>query len=417
MLNNKFASCLVLFSAIFAYFPFVGFVPKMDLQPLFFLAAFLCVVFLIWYCKVGISFVLAILLGAGLVLSHFAFIEEAPEFKYLLTYLLAIFAIFFFYVFYPEYYGAFLNSKLIYFAFLIYAVVGVIQFFYPEFLAFAVTRSVDAALSYSETGRGVRSLTGEPSSLGKMFNLLNALYVLSLVVQGKVLAPSRVLIISFVFLVANIVIARSAYAAGIHFFLISVLWLLIARRSFFVFIILACLAFVITAAALISILNEIQDVRMVGLIFVLMNEPEMILQQGAMRRVLNIPISLNNLAFYGFNGAGNSPDVFNGRLWTPLGYLHYYGHSRNIGGFVEFILKFGVFSIPIILLYFMLLLKALSVTSYFTGAKSRIGIYFLLSGLLLSFQDSSPALPLALLFVVGAARVYDIQKSSNRIAA
>lgn len=407
MLNSflspyKFFAVVV---AILAYFPFVGFVPNMDLQPLFFASA---VIFLFLFglkIKVDLFFLFLLIISLFFITLQFVFWEENSDFKYFITYLMALFAIFFFYICLAEGADVFLSSRLILVSFIVYASVGMVQLIYPDFLANAVTRSVDAALSYAETGRGARSLTGEPSSLGKVFSLLNALYVLHLVWYKKSINANKLILISFVFLGASILISRSAYAVIVHFSLILVLWFLISRRSFFVFVSAGAVLSVFAFAAVLSFLDELRGVRIADIIWLLINEPQSILRQGAMRRVLNVPITFNNLTYFGWVGAGNSKETFFATLWTPIGNLDYLGHSRNIGGFVEFALKFGLFSMPVFVLYIWLFIKAVKARSVFAGSEVRIGVYFGVAILLLSFQDSSPALPLALLFVVGAARV------------
>jgi len=223
VLLNSFLSPYKFFAvvvAILAYFPFVGFVPNMDLQPLFFASA---VIFLFLFglkIKVDLFFLFLLIISLFSITLQFVFWEENSDFKYFITYLMALFAIFFFYVCLAEGADVFLSSRLILVSFIVYASVGMVQLIYPDFLANAVTRSVDAALSYAETGRGARSLTGEPSSLGKVFSLLNALYVLHLVWYKKSINANKLILISFVFLGASILISRSAYAVIVHFSLI-----------------------------------------------------------------------------------------------------------------------------------------------------------------------------------------------------
>jgi len=419
LLNNvvgpyKFAAVFV---AILAYFPFVGFVPNMDLQPLFYVSALLFLSLFFLKLKVDLYFIVLLSMSLFSITLQFVFWEENADFKYFVTYLMTLFAIFFFYVCLKDSGHVFLSSSVILTSFFVYTSVGAVQLFYPDFLASAVTRSVDATFSYAETGRGVRSLTGEPSSLGKMFSLLNALYVLHLVWHKKVVKPSKLLVISFSFLLMSTLISRSAYAVIVHFFLIMILWFLISRKSFFVFSVIGSVILFSAFAAVLSFLDELRDIRIANIIWLLINEPQAILSQGAMRRVLNVPITFNNLAHFGWAGAGNSQEVFFASLWTPLGRLDYLGHSRNIGGFVEFALRFGIFSVPAFILYFWLLIRSLNVRSSFSGTDIRIGWYFGAAILLLSFQDSSPALPLALLLIVGAARVNNdiLNKSFQRI--
>jgi len=106
----------------------------------------------------------------------------------------------------------------------------------------------------------------------------------------------------------------------------------------------------------------------------------------------------------GLTGAGNSNEVFQTSVWTSFGALFYEARSRGIGGFIEFLLRFGVFSFPLMFFYFLIVKRVADVVVVLSENRVRIGLYFAAAVLLLSFQDSSPALPMSLMMVVALYR-------------
>jgi len=417
LMQKKLSSTLVRICIFFVYFQFLGVVPGLDLQPNAFVFMVLFLLFFFEGFSVNLS-VLIILLASLLLISiRIIVFDKAWNLSYLSVYFSSILGYLFFWIIYPKSKIG-LSTKVIIIVFFIYLVVGIVQFYQPGFMTWLVQRSTGDALTYSATGRGVRSLASEPAALGKVFSTLNVLFVLSLFIRGKV-RRYELLLYSVVFFMATLLVSRSAYAIGIHLFLLLLLFFLFSKKSFFLIVLFSA---VVIPFFLSWTPTTLDEVRSVHLFLSLWNNPEFLLNQGAMRRVMNIPISLNNLKYYGFLGSGNSAESFYTSLWTPFGSLNHQTASRNYGGFIEFLARFGVFSIPILILYCFVAFKILKIKVFFGGRFVRLGVYFLFSLVLLSLQDSSPALPMSIMLVVsiykfrnslGSVQVYSRAKSKD----
>jgi hypothetical protein len=372
------------------FFPFIGFFPGVDTQPVFLIVAFLMFFLLFKHIKFDLIFFIVFIVSVISIVIRFSLEVSYLDFKYVFTYLGALLTFFLIYTCIDNGYLK-PTLKFVILVSIFYIAVGVIQLFVPDFMANVVNRSVEHALSYAGSGRGVRSLTGEPTALGKIFTTLNVILIFLIYISEIANKHRAALITCLICFLVSALLSRSAYALVIHISLIFTLVFLINKKLFFA--LLTVMFFIITS--LLSYLYMYSDIRVINILNQLMTEPEALLQQGAMRRVLNIPISLNNLQYFGFLGAGNSPDTFSGLLSTPIGNLNYMAFNRNLGGFVEFILRFGMFSIPIILIYFHMCFRILLTTFYVDDKKFRIGIFLFCAVLLLTFQDSSPVQPLS----------------------
>ncbi|MFA0372518.1 hypothetical protein AB4511_23255, partial [Vibrio sp. 10N.222.54.F6] len=277
-----------------------------------------------------------------------------------------------------------ISSKLVKIVFVIYASVGIIQFIYPEFLSFLVTRSVDAALSFASSGRGVRSLTAEPAQLGKVFTIISVIYFLVVKVDNKD-SNRKVFCWLTIMLLATLLISRSAYAIAIHSFIYYILVSLLSKRYFGVLTVISVFSMVFLSTAFFIIAQNYMDVRSVKIIYSLFNNPEFILSQGAFRRVINIPITFDLLNYYGFWGAGNIDKVINGWIPTPIGTYFYTMTNRAYGGYFEWLLKFGVLGLPFVLTIFYFCTASMS---KFKGKRVALIIAIVI------FQDGTPVLPL-----------------------
>jgi hypothetical protein len=386
--NNDYSAFSIALIPLF--FPFVGFFEGIDTQPIFLLLSLAMLPFYFSKIKleqpVWIMFILIFLM----LLARFSLETEFLDFKYVATYVSSILTFLIIYIGVVNGYFQ-IGIKFIIVVTVIYVGVGFVQLFLPEFLGGIVSRSVEHALSYSGSGRGVRSLTGEPAALGKVFTTLNVIFIY-LLYSGKIKSKgSYAFGASFIFFTLSMLLSKSAYALGIHFVLLSILLLLINKRLFLIVLVFSIIIF----SSFITYLYAYPELRAANVLVMLVENPTMLLQQGAMRRVFNIPITLNNLTYFGFAGAGNDPSTFMASVWTPFGSLNYMGFGRNIGGFVEFLLKFGVFSVVLLSCYFYMLTK-IALIKYIDSQKAyRLGIFFSSSIFLLTFQDSSPVLPIS----------------------
>src|SRR5690606_5809172 len=206
---------------------------------------------------------------------------------------------------------------------------------------------------------------------------------------------------------------RSAYALAIHLLLIFVLWSVLDFKTFILAAIITAGGVAVAGTLVLTFAEELEGVRAATLAVALFSNPEIILSQGAMRRVMNIPITITNLKYFGFAGSGNSQEYFSSSVWTPFGPLYYEAGSRALGGFIEFLLRFGVFGFPIFTLYLYFLCNVFRGV-WVVGNKSiKIGLYLGMAVILLSMQDSSPALPLSLMFLLAAYRRVKINTILN----
>ncbi len=373
-------------------FPWVGFIPGLDNQPFF--AVFFPLVLLFLWKKYRISKQSLILFFVNLLCLAIAiFIDvQSVTFKFTLTYIYLFVVILLLSTFLSDR-SYIITLQHIGFIYFVYLIVGFIQLFVPDFLSFMVTRSAEDAMSFSATGRGVRSLTPEPATLGKLFNILTILYIFILSTQ-KGFVSSEFKKKSFFVLFFNIIfvlfVSRSAYALLISFLLFSAFTLLYYRFYFIinVFILIFAVPFVL------SFSDAFSNVRVVKILELVYSNPELLLEQGAIKRLFNIPITLNNLGYFGPFGSLDSTDSFLSSIWTPLGGLNYIVASKNVGGYVEIILQLGVLSLPVMCFYLYRLYFL------FKHPSMKLSFWLFFCVFLVTFQDGTPSLVLTWFVVI-----------------
>lgn len=374
------------YTVLLILFPFVGFFPGVDVQPFAFLFCFLVVIANFKKITIHYSFLFLFLYMLIIVLVYTLFYVEMLFFIKEIFFALSFFVI-----------GILVKSKIIMlkgkhlkYCFIIYSLVGCVQLVSPEFLTFLVSRSEEQVMMAVDSGRGVRSLTGEPSHLGKIYVVLNFLLIYAYARKCQHNNDFnthfyKVFGLSIIFFLLNLILARSAYMLVIHLMMLSGFVLLFRARFFFIFLFVAM-------APIVFYLNISEDSSRISfLLNIALNNPELLMQQGAFRRLVNIPIIFNNLAFFGPLGAGASDMVFQTSLSTPLGEYFYLARSSNLGGGFEYLLKYGLFAIPAFayIAYRLLLL--------FKIYSNKALAFFLFSCLsVILFQDGSISNPLTL---------------------
>jgi hypothetical protein len=119
-----------------------------------------------------------------------------------------------------------------------------------------------------------------------------------------------------------------------------------------------------------------------------------------MVRALNVPLTFVNLSYFGLWGAGNSSLSFLGQIDLGVGVLEYAIFNRLYGGFIEYVLKMGVLSIPLIIGY-LYMMTTIARIKFRIGGHLRSG-GFIFAGMLfmLSLQDGSLASPLMIFSVI-----------------
>ena len=356
----KIKSLVEKFTLAFIFFPFVGGIPGVDVQPLALIAlSFFCLCFVRTYTYYSVL-ALVISLASMFLVSLY---HDDSFTKAHVVFVASIATIFFTYSAIRS--GNFyISNRFVKNVILIYLSIGIIQLFIPDFLEFLISRQNSELLS--ESGRGVKSLTSEPSVFGALLIFLNLLYIHTFVEErGREVLGTQLLnlsIVSITLLVFSVFIIQSFFAFFLHLLTLSILVFFIRKRYFLLLFFTGIFLY-----ALISSMS-MGSGRFFVILDLVMNNPEYLLTQGAMARVLNIPISLIASWQNGILGTGFDADrpvevsLFNGAYRVLI-------VDRNLGGFIEFYLKMGLASIP---LFFLLFLTLYKLSNYSVVIRSRI---------------------------------------------
>ena len=378
---------VILFSI---FFPYIGLMQGADVQPTFIVfSGLLCLLLINKVSRTSIFLLLVMIIFGFLVL--FMDSNITPS-KLFLVYIVSLLTPFFIYNF-------LINNKIIislsfiYFILLIYLFVGTVQLFYPDFLSFLVTR--DNTEQLIESGRGSKSLTGEPSQFGRVLILINVLFLFEKIVVKKSVDFKKYLYFSVVLLILNIILSRSFYAFAIHFFIIFIFSYFVAKKYLFLFSLLS-----IQGIILLYIYIDPSS-RFFIIMDALATNPDFIFNQGAIRRVLNVPISIYASYQYGGFGAGFSGSNLLVSSLPFFGYdIPFALLGRNLGGVIEYYLRIGILSIPLYFAYFFLILRCCSIKALYKGRKSSIGHFFAVCAFILTFLDGSPSDPMKWYFFI-----------------
>jgi hypothetical protein len=372
-LKNKLTFFLI-------FFPFLGFIPGIDVQPFFLIFSLSTFLFFSLRNKFKrkdvILFPLCIVLFLAFALfNDFDKVTIAKGIASILTPFLITHAI-------ND--GLKITEKQIIIFCLIIFSVGLIQlFFNREFLTILVSRSSDAIQRSIETGRGVRSVFPEPATFGKQILLTNIL-IYSLLISKKKNKLAKQY--SILFFVLNILLSQSIYSIGIHFIFILI-FIISFKQKLFLLILIPSLLLVLNTSYVNDFLSENSNYRAFKLLFRLLDNPSILMNQGAFGRLYNMKISLNN--FIEFNYTGSQSIEFSNPNYTYIdtlfGKYDYRLHQRNYGGAIEYLLMYGFYSIPIFIFIFQ---------KYLGVFKSNKQYVLLTSfSLFLLFQDGSTSNP------------------------
>lgn len=392
--DGPIRTCFDWVVALAVLFPFVGVVPGIDIQPNFALAGFATVLLvLLLRPQRGVGRVSLQLLGVcGLLLSvRFLVGQNGLNPRYVATYVLALGVPFL--MWHLVWRGRLLvASRLLWAAIFIYVAVGAVQLMVePKFLAWMVPRSVEDIDALVATGRGVRSLASEPAAFGKVLAYLNVLYIFFSLWPAFDRERARKVTYGSIFLFgANLLLAQSAYAIAVHMVILAVALWFVDRRGLFV-----------AALGVIGVLGVLLFVWAGGSRLLLIAKAvfslnlEFLMRQGAFARLMNVPISIyGGLQTFPF-GFGNSDLVIPGQLdFFGSTYAFMIG-KRNVGGFVELFLRFGVVGLVVLAIYGIALWRIAKMRAVCDGLPSRVGIFFAFALVLLTFLDGSSADPLA----------------------
>jgi len=382
--------------ALTILFPEVGLVSFSDVQPNFFVLSAFCIIVFASRLRFSRSVILYFAVCFISLLLSFVTHQDNITWLYIMKYSISLLTVFFCYILCSNNIVV-ISNKLIIISALIYLFVGAMQYVIPDFLTSLVTRDLTTA-NLASSGRGMMSLTGEPSHFGKTITILNILFVFKALVEGQKAHNIRSLqLVSIVLFILNCLISQSAYACFFHFICLIGIFFILNRRLAYFFLVLVFFG----AVSAISFLSLVfPEARIAQILNLILTNPELLLQQGAILRALNVPLTFVNLSYFGLWGTGNSSLVFSGQVDLGLGILEYIVWNRLYGGFIEYVLKMGVLSVPLIFGYLYVMLTIARIKFRINGHLRSGGIIFAGILFMLSLQDGSLASPLMIFTVI-----------------
>lgn len=260
------------------------------------------------------------------------------------------------------------TTRFIIFIYLIYFSVGLVQYFYPSFLADVVYRSEQHVSLLVESGRGVRSLASEPTQLGFVFIFLNIIYFA--VSKNDEVRLSRLNYASsrrcscnrkyatLLFILGTLLISQSSTAIAVHFSVAAFAVWADSKHRLIVILTIALISF-LTLVGFQSGAFDGDGRRVFNIIEIAINDPIQLTNFGAFQRILNIYLTLSAAVEHGYAGSGSSdvPVMVDITLGSQI--LVFWIADKVLGGIFEYVLQLGVFGIPYVLVWFFLLFKIL----------------------------------------------------------
>ena len=382
--------------ALTILFPEVGLVSFSDVQPNFFILSVFCVMALLARLRLSGTVILYFTVCLLSLLLSFIAHQDNVTWLYISKYSISLLTVFSCYILCANSIVV-ISNKLIIVTAIIYLFVGAMQYVIPDFLISLVTRELTTT-DLGSSGRGMMSLTGEPSHFGKTITILNVLFVFKTLVEGQKSHDYRSLqLVSITLFILNCLICQSAYACFFHFICLIGIFYILNRRLAYVFM---ALVFFGSVSAISFLSLMFPEVRIAQILNLLLTNPEMLLQQGAIVRFLNVPLTFVNLSYFGLWGSGNSSLVFSGQVDLAVGVLEYVIWNRLYGGFIEYVLKMGVLSIPLVIGYLYMMITIARIKFSISGHTRYGGIFFAGILFMLSLQDGSLASPLMIFTVI-----------------
>ena len=152
---------------LFIFFPYIGFVPGVDIQPFYILTSIFLILLYSHKLKIPKNDLFVIVLSSCFIIFRVLFFNHTtisliPIFKLCVSLLTPITI---FILIKNKIIVA--NYKFIQISLFVVVGIGIIQLIFPDFLTFLVSRSEESIERLISSGRGVRSLFSEPSSFGK----------------------------------------------------------------------------------------------------------------------------------------------------------------------------------------------------------------------------------------------------------
>ena len=387
-----------------AFFPYVGIVPGVDLQPNSLLAMIALLVLILSSTAINVRPLFLNILLATLVVAvgrvavqlavgdassdTSATVLAFAQTSFHLVTILVAYLVVRAGVFRP-------TSGLIGTVTLVYILVAVIQLLVNE--QFGSSLVYRGYQELTATGRGVRSLASEPAVFGNMLLILSGFWMLIAATQGW--SARRFLFVQAMLFVATALLSQSTYAILQQAAVFSVCVLVVSKRMF----VMLCLA---VGWLIIAFVLQIQaqGIRVVFILQTLLQNPVLLYEQGAMLRVMNVPISVYGGMLHGLFGAGfGGQEVVSGFIPAlPGNPFPFEVADRNLGGAVELFLRLGIGALPLLA---FILVKTIAIGTYdcaLGASRVRIGLPLAIVIFLTVFTYSSIGNPLIWLLLFSA---------------
>jgi len=378
---------------IFLFFPYVGIIKSIDIQPFYVIVSTIALIF-IHATRRKIKFNLLIVsLILYLPILTRILIDPDLDLTFFITYLFAFLTAITTYSIAFNAYN-FLSLRILFTFTLIYLLVGLIQVYFDRtFLNILISRTsnVDYIENLIVSGRGVVSLTAEPSQFGKTIIVLNFIYIIAILRDLSPNSFDKILYSLVFFIFFNFFLSGSAYMLFFHVLFLA-LFLLMFKRKVLIFLITVVFlfqSFVVFGGQEIS-----SNLRLLDIVNNIDNIPYLF-SQGAFGRLMNVPISIKGFFVSSFYGLGNTSREYFGSFYILNESFDFAFTSRNLGGFIEFLLRFGLFSVLFYLFYFFILIKIYFTQVTINNSKILVGPFLFFFLFFITIQDGSPLNPLA----------------------
>lgn len=234
-----------------------------------------------------------------------------------------------------------LSSRLIMIALSVYLIVALLQI--------TIDEKIGSQLVYrgfqelASTGRGVRSLASEPAVFGNMLLVFSGFLIL-MAGQGRWTRRQ------FFYSQLGILAASSLLAQSTYVILLQGLVFLVCAMvlSFRLFLLLCAIGFWVLVGLIAK--SESEGIRVFLILKTLLDNPLLLYEQGAMLRVLNVPVSVYGSVLHGFFGSGFAPaEPVSGQIPLLPGNPYPFSvYDRAVGGAVELFLRLGFGSLPLL---------------------------------------------------------------------
>ena len=373
---------IILLSALF---PYVGPISGFDTQPVY---AVLTVMLFVLSKRCDVLPLLVAALSISLTLSFAVTYSSAPLGS-LATYLVASVTLAFSCAFGGRL-QSHLSLRLLHYAALIYAVIAIAQLAVdPTLFSALVSRSSESSLELASTGRGARSLTGEPQQLGLIFTYLYLFTIYNMRIDAfyrglTSIRSDKFFTATAVYFFMVLFLSQSAYSVFV--FVVVLLLLLLALRKFSLIFGASFVLMVVVGAALQFLPVDSRFWTVASLFF---SSPEELQQFGAYGRAMNVPISLAGI-WQCFPSGISECSVQNPmNVWSPFGSFQHTLMTRAWGGLLEVVLVLGIGGLHLLGVVAIMLFRAL---------RGPFALLVLPLGFLM-IQDGSVAYPPSLLLL------------------